>query len=310
VWTDEGGTPHVLRPHHFIREAGGTIDFPSQYLKPFALRFTEAIRAVHPEAMIFLEGVPGRGHPHWGVGDPPNMVNAAHWYDIRTLFTKHYDHDITQDFSTGAQITGADAVEQAFVAQLGRAKQAGIEEMGGIPTLMGEFGIPFDLDEKAAYLSGDFSPHVAALDAYIDAMDANLLNYTIWNYTSDNTNEHGDLWNDEDLSIFSRDQQRDPTDINSGGRALEGFVRPYARKTAGTPQQMHWDLATRTFEFTWLPDPSIIASTEIFVPNVQYPDGYRVELSAGSYRQEPEHFRLLVNTLDQSGPVTLRLRPA
>jgi hypothetical protein len=310
VWTDEGGTPRVLRPHHFIRETGGTIDFPSQYLKPFALRFTEAIRAVHPEAVIFLEGVPGRGHPHWGVGDPPNVANAAHWYDIRTLFTKHYDHDITQDFSTGAQITGADAVKQAFVAQLGRAKQAGIEEMGGIPTLMGEFGIPFDLDEKAAYLSGDFSTHVAALDAYIDAMDVNLLNYTIWNYTPDNTNERGDLWNDEDLSIFSRDQQRDPTDINSGGRALSGFVRPYARKTAGTPQQMRWDLATRTFEFTWLPDPSITASTEIFVPNVHYPDGYRVELSAGSYRQELEHFRLLVDTLDQSGPVTLRLRPA
>ena len=73
---------------------------------------------------------------------------------------------------------------------------------------------------------------------------------------------------------------------------------------------MRWDLATRTFEFTWLPDPSITASTEIFVPSVHYPDGYRVELSAGSARQEPEHFRLLVDTLDQTGPVILRLRPA
>jgi hypothetical protein len=74
-----------------------------------------------------------------------------------------------------------------FATQLGRTKQASLELMGGVPTLMGEFGIPFDLDNKAAYLSGDFSTHIAALDAYINGMDAHLLNYTIWNYTSDNT---------------------------------------------------------------------------------------------------------------------------
>jgi hypothetical protein len=43
---------------------------------------------------------------------------------------------------------------------------------------------------------------------------------------------------------------------------------------------------------------------------VQYPDGYRVELSVGSYHQEPKHFRLLIETTDQRAPVTLRLRPA
>ena len=201
-------------------------------------------------------------------------------------------------------------MQRAFAAQLGQVKQAGIEEMGGIPTLIGEFGIPFDLDDKAAYRTGDFSTHVAALDAYVDAMDVHLLHYTIWNYTADNSNERGDLWNDEDLSIFSRDQQHDPSDINSGGRALEGFVRPYARKTAGTPLQMRWDLATRTFEFTWQPDPAIDAPTEIFVPALQYPEGYHVELSAGGYRREPDRSRLLVETVDRSEPVTLRLRPA
>jgi hypothetical protein len=310
VWTDDGGTPRLLRPHHFVHERGREIDFPNAYLKPFARRFVDAIRAVQPNVMIFLEGVPQHGHPHWSADDPPNVVNAAHWYDVRTLITKHYDRDITLDWSTGQPITGEKAVVEAFAAQLGRAKQAAIEEMGGIPTVIGEFGIPFDLDDKAAYRSGDFSTHVAALDAYVGGMDAHLLNYTIWNYTSDNTNERGDMWNDEDLSIFSRDQQNDRADINSGGRALAGLVRPYARKTAGTPQQMRWELATRTFEFTWQPDPAIAAPTEIFVPALHYPDGYRVELSAGTYRQEPEHFRLLVEPSDDREPVTLRLRPA
>jgi hypothetical protein len=310
VWTDDGGTPRLLRPDHFAGEAGKEINFPNDYLKPFALRVTAAIRAVQPTALIFLEGVPGRGHASWGAGDPQNVVNAAHWYDVRTLVTKHYDRDITTDWNTNQTITGEDAVQRAFVAQLGHARQAGIDEMGGIPTLIGEFGIPFDLDEKAAYRSGDFSTHIEALDAYVDAMDANLLSFTIWNYTADNTNARGDLWNDEDLSIFCRDQQADPSDINSGGRGLAGLVRPYARKTAGTPQQMRWDLATRTFTYTWQADPAVAAPTEIFVPTLQYPSGHRVELSAGSYRQEPERFSLLIETGDTRGPVTLSLRPA
>lgn len=37
-----------------------------------------------------------------------------------------------------------------------------------------------------------------------------FLSATIWNYTADNSNHRGDQWNDEDLSIFSRDQQHDP----------------------------------------------------------------------------------------------------
>jgi hypothetical protein len=93
-------------------------------------------------------------------------------------------------------------------------------------------------------------------------------------------------------------------------RRLRAVVRPYARKTAGTPQQMRWDLTTRIFEFTWQPDPSITAPTEIVVPPLQYPHGYRIELSTGTYRQEPERFRLLIETPHASELVTLRLQPA
>ncbi len=309
VWTDEGGAPQLLRPNHFVRQAGGSIDFPNEYLKPFALRFTEAIRAVDPKAMIFLEGVPRGGHPRWTADDPPNVVNAVHWYDGRTLHLKHYDSDFTIDRDTGEEVHGEEAVVRSFARQLGRGKQASIDEMGGVPTLIGEFGTPFDLDDKEAFRTGDYSTHIEALNAYINGMDIHLLNYTIWNYTADNSNERGDLWNDEDLSIFSRDNQDDPTDINSGGRAMEGFARPYAWKTAGTPQKMRWDLKTRTFELTWQPDPAVKAPTVIFVPTIQYPDGYQVALSAGTYRKDTEHYRLLIETADQNEPVTLYLRP-
>ena len=309
VWTDEDGTPRLLRPQHFVRADGRPINFADEYLKPFMLRYIEAIRSVSPEAIIFLEGVPGSGHPQWGPGDPQRVINAGHWYDVATLMTKRYNPEVAFDFETGDPIVGVEAARQAFIDQIGSIKLNSLDHMGGIPTLIGEFGIPFDLDDKAAYRSGDFGTHVAALDAYLDAMDTHLLNFTLWNYTPDNTNERGDLWNDEDLSLFSRDQQTDPSDINSGGRGLAGVVRPYARATAGELLGQQFDLATRTFEMTFQPDPKISEPTEIFVPVLQYPKGYTVTQSAGTSWQDAEGSRLLVEAVGVEGPITVWIKP-
>jgi len=309
VWTDEGGEPRLLRPDHFTQVSGHKVDFENDYLKPFIKRFITEMRSVHPEAFLFLEGVPGGGHPHWRADDPPNAVNAAHWYDALTLLTKHYNPEMTLNFFTRQFVSGAEAVRQAFVEQLATIKGMATEQMGGIPALIGEFGLPFDLDDKQAYKTGDFSVHVQAMDAYYDAMDANLLNCTVWNYTADNTNERGDMWNDEDLSIFSRDQQTDADDIHSGGRALEAIVRPYARKIAGKPLRMHFDLPRRTFEFEFRHDPVATAPTEIFVPNYQYPEGYEVELSDGTYHIDREALTLTVHHTPDRETHTVRLRP-
>ncbi len=156
--------------------------------------------------------------------------------------------------------------------------------MGAVPVLIGELGIPFDLDAKRAYRTGDFRTQVAAMDRTLRAMDDNLLSYTLWNYTADNTNARGDMWNDEDLSIFSRDQQADPGDIHSGGRALQAVVRPYALATAGEPLRMSFDIRRRVFEFVFRHDPTVTEPSLIFVPDYQYPKGYRVEVTDDSYK--------------------------
>lgn len=314
VWTDEGGQPHLLRPHHFARKPDGSpINVANDYIKPFIVRFITEIRQIVPDTLLFLEGVPDGEHPRWDAGDPPGAVNAAHWYDGITLVLKQFNPEFTVDFNTGQAVTGAEAVAQSFVEQIRRQKQSGDEQRGGqgIPTLIGEFGLPFDLDDKSAYRSGDFSTHVRALDLYYDAMDANLLSCTIWNYTPDNTNARGDLWNDEDLSIFSRDQQDHHwrEDIHSGGRGLAAVVRPYARKIAGEPLRMCFDLDSRVFELDFRPDPAVSAPTEIFVPDYQYPGGFTVEVGGGSYRLDAGSSTLLVEAA--GGQVcAVRVRPA
>jgi hypothetical protein len=284
VWTDEGDQPRLLQPDHFAQTDGRPVDFTSDYLKPFALRYTQAIRAIDPDALIFIEAEPGGDHPHWQADDPAGVVNSAHWYDISTLFTKSFDPAYSVDFRTGQPVRGNEAVQNLFTQQLGAIKQISSTQMGGVPTLIGEFGVPFDLHEKASYTSGDFELQTQALDMYFNAMDANLLNCTLWNYTGDNNNVYGDLWNGEDLSLFSRDQQDNPDDIHAGGRGLAGVVRPYAQKIAGEPLFMRFDRASRTFEFEFRGDPGLSAPTEIFVPALQYPQGYTVEVSDGRYQ--------------------------
>ncbi len=305
VWTDEGRSPRLLRPDHFAFVNGKPVNFAEDYLKPFIKRFIAAIRDVHPKALLFLEGLPGGAHPHWGKDDPPQAVNAAHWYDVLTLISKHFNPEMTIDWMTKEPITGSENVIQAFTNQLGSLKKMSSEQMGGIPTIIGEFGIPFDLDDKHAYQAGDFSTHTQALDYYYDAMDANLLNCTIWNYTPDNSNERGDLWNDEDLSIFSRDQQ-DSDDIHSGGRGLSAIVRPYAHKVAGEPLRMAFEMSTKTFTLEFRADSEVNAPTEIFVPDYQYPNGYTVELTDGKYRIEGD---LLLIESTSSKPIQVRISP-
>jgi hypothetical protein len=289
IWKQNGvwdvgpdGNPCLLRPTHFARVGGRAVEFARDYLCPFASRYAREMRSVDPDALIFFEGEPMQVGSHAGPADMPGIVHAAHWYDGMTLFRKDFTPWLNADMFSGKLVFGRRRVQRMLVEQLARIKAEAVE-MGGVPTFIGEIGIPYDMKDKRAYRTGDFSLQAQALEATMQALEANLLNFTVWNYTADNSNERGDQWNDEDLSIFSRDQQDDPADIHSGGRALEAVVRPYARKIAGEPLRMAFDYKRRVFEFEFRHDPNVTAPTEIFVPNYQYPDGYVVEVSDGVY---------------------------
>ena len=133
-----------------------------------------------------------------------------------------------------------------------------------------------------------------------NALDTLLINSTQWNYTASNRNDLaiGDGWNQEDLSIFSRDQQTNPADINSGGRALAGFVRPYALATQGTPRKMKFDRVTGLFDYTFEADPAASSATEIFVPRLQYPRGFEIEVIGGIAELDLENQRAVIKIKD------------
>ena len=143
---------------------------------------------------------------------------------------------------------------------------------------------------------------------YYDALDENLLHSMLWNYTPDNDNEWGDQWNLEDFSVFSVDQQADPSDVGSGGRAVEGFSRPHFACVSGTPLAMGFSPRSGEFRFVFDADPGVDAPTIIYAPEVHYPDGFDVELSGGELEETGDPQRLALRTR-QGGRHTVVVRP-
>jgi hypothetical protein len=75
--------------------------------------------------------------------------------------------------------------------------------LGEKPILVGECGIPMDINQKRAFMTGDYAHHTNFLDAVIRAMENNLVHFTLWNYNPHNDHFYGDYWNGEDFSIFT-----------------------------------------------------------------------------------------------------------
>ncbi len=284
-----GNGHEVLREDFFQTVRGRTIDADHDGMAPFFQRVAAEVRKVDNDWLIFAEldpfkGITGEGFPE---GTPERTVNASHWYDIVTLVTKTFMYPASINPFTMKALNGAEEIEGNYAAQLGRIKEASKSIPGGAPTLIGEFGIPFDLDGCAAYKAwaegdrseGPWEKHVIALDLMYNALDRHLLNCTLWNYTASNRNDAacGDGWNQEDLSVYSRDQD--------GGRAEAGFVRPFVRRAQGVLKEMKFDRASGVFTFTFDADPKIGAATEIYLPVTQYPDAFA--MAAPGLQVEP-----------------------
>lgn len=276
-----GPEAELQRKDYFAVVNGRDVDFNKDYYEPFLERFANEIRAIHPNAMMFVEPAFRQELPNPNID---NVVNAGHWYDVIALFTRRYLPKVGFDVQKGkVRIAPWRNIDKSFASQLANIKQEG-RDVANAPSLLGEFGISYDLDKKKAYEDGNYTSHIDLLDRTFRALDSNTMSGTLWNYTADNNHAHGDNWNQEDLSIYSKDDIADvdlATDWDAGGRAIGAFCRPYAIRTGGTPVNMSFDIKTRTFEYTFKLDNNIMAPTEIYVPDYHYSVGIEVEVTDG-----------------------------
>lgn len=308
VWTtDNKDTPVLLNPYYFSEVNGKKVNFNKEYLKPFINKFSSSVHAFDQDALIFIEGVPEFEMPQWSDNDFTPIVNASHWYDGVTLMTKKFNPNFSMDSDSMKLVFGKQKVRKTFYNQLSRIKNESKEKLGDVPSVIGEFGVPFDLNKKKSFKTGDFSSQARALDYYYQIIEELLLHSTLWNYTSDNSNLHGDLWNDEDLSIFSRDQQLNPENINSGGRALSAVIRPHLRSIKGEPISQFFDYKRKVYSLIFRDDRE--GDLTIFVPEFQYPRGYRVEFLNGDWKMNAKDQTLYLKYQAVGDHRVLRILP-
>jgi hypothetical protein len=299
---DSVGKPKLRKPHYFSK--GRKTNFFWNYLKPFINRYAKEMQSIDEDSFIFVETDPfeilsstktsvQESNEQWTKNDAKNLVNASHWYDGITLYLRKFIKHFNVDTQTQKPYFLYKNIKNLFIKQLGNIKEFS-KLLNNCPTLIGEFGIPFNMYNKKAYRNGNWKKQIEALTLHLDCMDANLLHYTIWNYTADNSNEWGDLWNLEDLSIFSRDQQLNRDDINSGGRAIEGFCRPFVRHLAGQIMSMNFNRKKGTFVLEYFNNNQIKEPTIIYVPKIQFPDDYKVKLDYGRYEKKANQQMLYV----------------
>lgn len=271
IYRIENGQAHAVQEGAFA-----ALDKRVHALHPFLTKAFDLLQGIRSDWLLFaqtgpLEALRGEGLPE---GLPSGTVHACHWYDLPMLAAKAFAAGLEQREQ-------AETIRQRYIQQMAQMKNSGTRT--NMPTLIGEFGIPFDAQAGAAYVSwkeGDdaaFVTHGRALSLMYDALDALLLSATQWNYSAGNRNAAlvGDQWNQEDFSIWSQDQV-DPTRRCDGARALEGFARPYVAATQGELMNQQFASDTGRFEATWNAMPNIDSPTEIRLPAAAFPTGCSV----------------------------------
>jgi len=340
VWDPAADT--ILKNDYFGKTPNGELlsaeKFTQTYFLDHYRRYATAIRGIHKNAIMFCQPpvfeIPP---PIKGTPDADGrLVYTPHFYDGITLMTKKWNRLWNVDVlgvlrgryrsPAFAIKIGETAIRNCFRDQLKAMKQEGIENIGVTPCVFSEIGIPYDMDDKYAYKTGDYISQIRAMDANHYALEGAQVGFTLWTYSVANSHEWGDQWNGEDLSIFSVDdrppqsaasaiastttvdasslkrvlttstmstsrtdlQKFAPDAIVGGSRASEAFVRPSAVYTVGTIIESGFNLSAATFDLKLVADECTeTLPTEMFVPPFHFPkDDITVTVSGGKWEYD------------------------
>ncbi|KIK68366.1 glycoside hydrolase family 5 protein [Collybiopsis luxurians FD-317 M1] len=284
-WDKNRNEGIVLRENYFKKHpmTGRQIDWYTEFYYPFLNKWAECVRSVSsPEKIVFVEMIPNEFCPSTFTKDnqPPNIVYAPHWYDLNALFSKSFGNFTVnvQGLSRGmfplkAFYWGQKGARDNYALQLRNIVEGAYRVLGEKPVVIGECGIPMDMNKGIAFKSDNFTWQVRMMDAMIVGLERAMVGFTLWNYNPYNTDSAGDDWNGENFSWFSKRRALPPSllyyeqsspSLDNGGRILSAVVRPYPAKTAGIPLKFEYEVTTSSFIFKWC-NPS--CSEDSKIPN-------------------------------------------
>ncbi|QSS62066.1 glycosyl hydrolase [Histoplasma capsulatum] len=300
LWAQHGvwdpNTDSLLKKDYFAKDpkTGKTLNyegFTNQYFMDHYRNFKNAIRSVHANAIMFCQPAVLELPPSikGTEDDDANMVHAAHQYDGLTLMTKHWNRIYNVDVVgviRGKYLSpvfaikiGETAIRNCLRDQLRYLRNESFDYMGLHPMVFTELGIPYDMDDKHAYKTGDFSSQTSAMDANHFAIEGSGSNgFSLWCYTSENCHEWGDRWNGEDLSIFSADDLELPLqDLDVLGNIPQNRLSTSSDRTSPTFSTAQSSSATHVSSQNLknaIPQPSISQVSQLS-PELTDKPGFR-----------------------------------
>jgi hypothetical protein len=204
LWAQQGvwdpKTDQLLRKDFFARfpSTGEELTYEvwaNTYFLDHFRKYRDAVRSVHNNCMMLMQSAVLEIPPSikGTIDDEENLIFASHYYDGLTLLTKHWNKFYNVDvfgllrhkYSSPAFAVrlGSTAIRNCLRDQLSAIREEGIGKMGERPSLFTEIGIPFDMDDKHAYQTGDYRSQTAALDANMFALEGSgTAGYTLWTY--------------------------------------------------------------------------------------------------------------------------------
>ncbi|KAI0658179.1 glycoside hydrolase [Cubamyces menziesii] len=271
-WDQKKNQGVVLRENYFKRDphTGREIDWYTDFYFPLVQKWAARVRNVTGEdKIVFTEPIPNEFCPSSWTPDrrPSSMAFAPHWYCLNTLFNKAFGNFTVnvQGLSRGmfplkAFYWGQKGARDNFALQVRNIVEAGYRSLGETPVVIGECGIPMDMNNGESFETDRWDWQTKMMDAMLTALERSLVGFTLWNYNPDNDDHTGDDWNGENFSWFSQKRalpsswldhnQTSPT-LDNGGRILRAVVRPYPAKTAGIPLRFDYEMNTGELTFEW-----------------------------------------------------------
>ncbi len=155
--------------------------------------------------------------------------------------------------------------------------------------------------------------NIAVVDEVNDLADEHLMSWQQWHYCEcDDPTTAG-----SGVQSVVVNPHKPPRGENLNRDKLLASARPYPQVVAGTPLSYGFDHDSRTFELiysTTTPDGRTLrrrgAGTRVVLPRIQYPDGYRSQVTGARVISRPRAKLLRLRRDRGASEVTLTVTPA
>ena len=260
--------------------------FDAKFLLPFYERVGQAIQEEDPNAVIWFEAATSirtLTGPQAFFDLPltkPQGINqlvfAPHWYP--DIYPRVGINSPPREFKLDEWLY------RDLTEKIEEHMEMSPSWLGNVPVVFGEFGTYFNFNGIEESMATDYAISAHVLNSYYEAFEEFNLGSMVWCFAPNNDAKYGEWWNHEDFSIIGPDGE---------ARGWPAYVRTYARATSGKMVSQHFNSQYHYWDpVSNVPKPErhydlvmegyeTDAATEIFVPKLQYPDGFYVWVSDG-----------------------------